>query len=116
MYAGAITAAIPTPNPPTKRQKEKSHRLKANAEPIAERENNTEAISITFTRPNLIAAIPAYHAPIAEPINTDATAKPNSPAVKPKPNSGLLIDSTVPLITAVSKPNKKPPNAAITEI
>ena len=43
MYAGAITAAIPTPNPPTKRQKEKSHRLKANAEPIAERENNTEA-------------------------------------------------------------------------
>ncbi len=35
MYAGAMTEAIPTPTPPTKRQRIRSHTVNAMPEPIA---------------------------------------------------------------------------------
>ena len=53
---------------------------------------------------------------MAEPNKTEATANPNSPELSPKPYSTVFIESIVPLITAVSNPNKNPPNAAIIEI
>ena len=48
---------------------------------------------------------------MAEPNKTEATANPNSPELSPKPYSTVFIESIVPLITAVSNPNKNPPNA-----
>src|SRR5918995_4026349 len=53
---------------------------------------------------------PANQAPTAQPINAEATANPsrNGPVSNCSP-----IALTAPLMTAVSKPNRKPPRAAV---
>src|SRR5580692_692111 len=67
------------------------------------------AIFITAMRPWRSASGPANQAPMAEPSSAPATAKPSNQATAPDQS---LMASTAPLMTAVSKPNRKPPIAA----
>jgi len=60
-----------------------------------------------------LASIPAYQAPTAEPIRAMATTNPVMPEPRPK---WVLMESTAPLMTEVSKPKRKPPTAAAIEI
>src|SRR5207249_6114434 len=59
--------------------------------------------------PRESASLPAPNAPTAQPSNTDATAKPVPAASVRK---AFASASTVPLITPLSKPKRKPPIAA----
>jgi hypothetical protein len=56
--------------------------------------------------------VPAKKAPAAHPRSIEATLKPVPIASESK---AFLSPSTVPLITPLSKPNKKPPNVATME-
>ena len=84
----------------------KKHRKEINAEI---RKKTAATISRLFL-PKISANFPAKKAPMAQPNSIDATLKP-VPA-----SSALNADcspSMVPLITPLSKPNKKPPIVAI---
>src|SRR5215475_10718406 len=67
------------------------------------------AIFMTAMRPWRSASGPANQAPRAEPSSAPATARPSSQDAAPDQS---LMASTAPLMTAVSKPNRKPPIAA----
>src|ERR1700722_4857018 len=60
-------------------------------------------------RPWRSASGPANQAPIAEPSRAPATEKPSNQEAAP---DHTLMASTAPLMTAVSKPKRKPPIAA----
>ncbi len=51
MYAGAMTDAAPTPSPPTMRQNDRSHTVKASPQPSALAMKRIAAITITRMRP-----------------------------------------------------------------
>src|SRR6056297_1816222 len=71
------------------------------------------AVIITGFRPTLSAMLPAKKAPAAQPSSMEATLKPVPTASESK---ACCSASTVPLITPLSKPNRKPPIAATTEM
>ncbi|CAB4931640.1 unannotated protein [freshwater metagenome] len=106
-----MTVAMPMPRPPSTRQSMRSGTLNASPEPTEEMTNRAEPSSITFLRPQRSARLPANQAPIAQPIRAIATTKPvvNEPREK-----WSSIESTAPLMTELSKPNRKPPTAAAT--
>ncbi len=95
------------------RQNPRSQTEKANPDPIDETRKSTAPTIITLGRPQRSARLPANHAPTAEPIRAIATTKPVTPEARSK---WLVIESTAPLITEVSKPKRKPPTAAAIEM
>src|SRR5690625_6483628 len=68
-----------------------------------------KSIAVTIIkglRPILSARVPAKKAPTAQPSSMDATLNPVPTASESKASCNA---STVPLITPLSKPNRKPP-------
>ena len=100
---------MPMPMPPMSRQKVRSHTPNARPEPNALVRNMTAPISMTFRRPNRSLRVPARIAPKAHPSRAIATTKPVITSFRAKSDS---MESTAPLITDESKPNRKPPTAA----
>src|SRR5690554_3985779 len=79
-------------------------------EPQADTMKNIAAIIRMARRPYLSARVPAKKAPTAQPSNMEETLKPVP--IESELNAACR-PSTVPLITPLSKPNKKPPIVAI---
>src|ERR1700759_2627946 len=77
--------------------------------PIELTKKMAAAIFMTAMRPWRSASGPANQAPSAEPSSASATAKPSNQEGAP---DQIFMASTAPLMTAVSKPNRKPPIAA----
>jgi hypothetical protein len=78
-------------------------------EPQALTMKKTAATSSSVRRPNLSARRPAKKAPTAQPSSIEATLKPVPTLSDWK---ACWRPSTVPLMTPLSKPNRKPPMAA----
>ena len=97
------------PSPPMKRQTVRSIALKASPEPIALTKKSTEPSIITRRRPQRSLRTPASTAPSAQPRSATATTNPVISAVR---SNWLSIESTAPLITDESNPNRNPPTAA----
>lgn len=95
--------------PPTRRHAIRSHSEKAYADPTELTANRRAAATMTFLRPQRSASPPANQAPAARPRSVMATVKPRTLALKPK---SAWMESTAPLMTAVSKPNRSPPTAS----
>src|SRR5690606_4771375 len=104
-----MTDAAPTPRPPRERQAMRSHVPNASPEPTAEAVKSTAATTMTRTRPWRAARGPANQAPTTQPSSAEETVKPWRNPLMPK---SALIASMAPLMTAVSKPKRKPPRAA----
>src|ERR1700761_7040111 len=104
-----MTLAAPIAVPPTKRNRLNAAIFQASPVPIELTKKIAAAISMTAMRPWRSASGPANQAPTAEPSSAPATAKPSNQEAAPDQS---LIASTAPLITAVSKPKRKPPIAA----
>jgi hypothetical protein len=66
-------------------------------------------MNITRSRPHRSDRFPARTAPAAQPSSEMATTNPVITSFRPK---SRWIESTAPLITEESKPNRKPPTAA----
>jgi hypothetical protein len=110
---GDTIAAAPTPNPPTILNKIKLNSVADIATPIPEiANNNAHKIKARFL-PNRSAIYPADKDPNAHPTNPDPTAHPSDTSFSLKK---LCIYGIVPEMIAVSNPNNKPPNAAVTLI
>ena len=82
---------------------------KASAEPMELMKNRTAATSMTRTRPMRSARRPAMNAPTTQPRRAEETTKPMTPELRSNCSRTAV---TVPLMTAVSKPKRKPPSAA----
>src|SRR6185437_16169735 len=104
---------MPTPMPAITRQAISHATEPAKPAPTAPAASNIAAICIVRTRPKRSARRPAYQAPSADPSNAMETANPVSAALSPK---AVRRESTAPLMTAVSNPNRKPPSAAAAAI
>src|ERR1700758_79816 len=104
-----MTLAAPIAVPPKKRKTLNDQICQARPVPIELKKKIAAAIFMTAMRPWRSARGPANQAPIAEPSNAPATAKPSSQEAAPDQS---LMASTAPLMTAVSKPNRNPPIAA----
>ena len=108
-----MTLAAPTARPPTSRKNTNWAVVMDAPHPSALITNRTLVITITGLRPKRLASRPANRAPTAQPSSTDATENPVPAVPAPKAFSRA---STVPLMTELSKPNRKPPTAAAHEI
>src|SRR6266545_6965216 len=109
MYIGANTLAPPMATPAVIRTAMKNAAELAAPVATAVTRNRIAFKSIVGRRPRKSASLPAPNAPTAQPSNTDATAKPVPAASVRK---AFASASTVPLITPLSKPKRKPPIAA----
>ena len=110
IYIGASTLAAPIARPPTSRETMKTPAEPARPVAMALRRKRPAFRSIVGRRPYRSAIVPATKAPTAQPRSTDATAKPVVAARVPK---ACASASTVPLMTPLSKPKRKPPMAAM---
>ena len=97
------------PSPPITRQNARSQTLKAKAEPSELTKHMIAPMNMTRSRPQRSERLPASTAPAAQPSSEMATTKPVITSFSPK---SRWIESTTPLITEESKPNRKPPTAA----
>src|SRR5690554_4779139 len=79
-------------------------------DPQADAIKNIAAIIRMARRPYLSARVPAKKAPTAQPSSIEETLKP---VPMESELNAVCRPSTVPLITPLSKPNKKPPIVAI---
>src|SRR5690606_25608178 len=79
-------------------------------EPQAEMIKNTAATIRRARRPYLSASVPAKNAPTAQPSSMEDTLKPVPMESELK---ATRKPSTVPLITPLSKPKRKPPMVAM---
>ncbi len=104
-----MTLAAPTAKPPTTRAITNASELCAAPAPSAESRNSTAAMISTPRRPRRSPRRPAKNAPIAQPSSMEATSKPIPAWLDWKV---CLRPSTVPLMTPLSKPNRKPPKVA----
>jgi hypothetical protein len=109
MYIGANTLAPPMATPAVIRAAMKNAAELAAPVATAVTRNRIAFKSIVGRRPRESANLPAPNAPTAQPSKIDATAKPVPAASVPK---AFARASTVPLITPLSKPKRKPPIAA----
>ena len=109
MYIGANTLAPPMATPAVIRTAMKNAAELAAPVATAVTRNRIAFKSIVGRRPRESASLPAPKAPTAQPSNTEATAKPVPAASVRK---AFASASTVPLITPLSKPKRKPPIAA----
>ena len=99
--------------PPIKRNRINSIHTDDAAQPIAEKRYINEMATNTFFLPYRWAGLPAMIDPITVPIKLEATVKPCQKLLSD--HKPWMVFSA-PEITAVSKPNKNPPNAAISAI
>src|SRR5688572_25152612 len=99
--------------PPRKRNVMKRIQIEVDAQPMADSKYRIAIVISTFLRPYFFAGGAAIIEPSTVPIKLEATVKPcqNDPSCH---NSWIVFSA--PEMTAVSKPNKKPPNAAIRAI
>lgn len=104
IYAGAITEAAPTANPPIMRNIINTENALAIPEPQAETTNKIAEITNILLLPYLSAKRPAKKAPIAHPNSIEATLKQLLTSWELNAISNPL---TVPLITPLSKPKSK---------
>src|SRR5262249_48322317 len=109
MYIGANTLAAPMAIPLAIRAMMKNPAEAAAPVPTALARKRTALNSIVGRRPIESASLPAPKAPTAQPSNTEAPAKPVPAALGA---NAFARASTVPLITPLSKPKRKPPIAA----
>src|SRR5690606_33534987 len=79
-------------------------------EPQAETIKSTAATIRTARRPYRSARVPAKNAPTAQPRSIEETLKPVPMESELK---AVCRPSTVPLITPLSKPKRKPPMVAM---
>ena len=86
-----------------------SPELAAIPEPHADTAKKIELIIKIVRRPNLSAKVPAKNAPTAQPSSIEATLNPVPMLSESK---APFSPSTVPLMTPLSNPNKKPPIVA----
>jgi hypothetical protein len=77
--------------------------------PIAETRNRIADMISTARRPQWSARRPAKNAPNAQPSSMEATSNPVPAELEWKVS---FNPSTVPLMTPLSKPNRKPPMVA----
>jgi hypothetical protein len=113
IYSGDSMEAAPTPTPPIIRARTKKVKFDANKHPIAEMANKKAVITSAFFRPILSATYPAVKAPRIQPRIALDTAHPFNEGVS---ENFVSINPMAPEITAVSYPNKKPPNAPMAVI
>jgi hypothetical protein len=106
---GARTEAIPTPNPPTRRAAIRIVNVGGIVDPTAEIKNNQAAKDKIGLRPNRSLNVPATKAPNIAPTRAEL---PNHPTYNLLRENCPSTRLKVPEITAVSKPNKIPPNEA----
>ena len=104
-----IADAAPTAKPPKKRYIINSAEDSATPDPHALIIKKTAVANNNDLRPYLSANRPAVNAPTAQPNNILATLKPVPISCE---LNAVLNPSTVPFITPLSKPNKKPPMVA----
>lgn len=100
------------PRPPITRQIARSTTPKQNAAPSELAKNMIAPMNITRSRPQRSDRLPASTAPAAQPSREMATTKPVTASFSA---NWPWIESTAPLITEESKPNRKPPTAAATD-
>ncbi len=100
------------PRPPITRQSARSQAEKARPAPIELTKNMMAPRNMTRRRPQRSDRLPAMIAPTAQPSSAIATTKPVMTSFSAK---SCEIESTAPLITDESKPNRNPPTAAATE-
>src|ERR1700761_5897671 len=111
MYMGPRTDEPPTPRPPIKRKSSSESQFHARPQPSAEMRYRIAITRRLSRRPLRSPGMPASDAPRIVPNSATATVKPN-----PQPDSVKVFfnPAVVPEITAVSKPNSRPPSAATT--
>jgi len=110
MYIGATTLATPMPAPPTSRQSMSHSTDGGKAVPTADTAKSTAAMTMTRRRPKASASWPANQAPTADPMRAIETTKAMTPELRSKVWAMAVL---APLMTAESKPNRKPPRAAV---
>src|SRR5277367_4907096 len=100
---------MPVPTPQTTRTITSTSKLGGIVEHIPKRKNRIAAIINMGFRPNQSARNPATAAPKMQPTSAELVSQPSANVVRPY---WILTCSTVPEITAVSKPNWMPPREA----
>src|SRR5690606_12617132 len=113
MYIGPTTEEAPTAIPPRKRNNTNTIHAEVMAQPIAESKYKIAMPSKTAFRPLACVKLPTMSDPKTVPIRLEATVNPSQKEFKAQKD---CIVPSAPEITAVSKPNKKPPKAAISAI
>jgi hypothetical protein len=103
--------AMPTPSPPTSLYRTREVKEPDTAQPIADTENRIPASRRIIFRPNRSLNHPATDTPAMHPTRAELTYQPSRAAGKP---NWVRTEARVPEMTAVSYPNRKPPNEAMT--
>src|SRR2546422_6841621 len=111
MYIGPRTEDPPIPSPPMKRNATSEGQFHAAAQPRAETKYKMAMSRRLSRRPSLSPGNPASIDPMTVPQRALATVMPNIPGESWKV---CLRAPVVPEMTAVSKPNRRPPSAATT--
>ena len=109
MYIGPNTDDPPIASPPMNRANTNEPQFQANAHPIAESRYRIASMRRLARRPYLSPGYPAIIDPITVPQSALDTVRPSVPGVRPKTSVRARV---APAITAVSKPNRRPPRAA----
>src|SRR5689334_9728994 len=110
IYIGPTTEEAPTAMPPRKRKVTKRSQIEEEAQPIADKRYRIAMPVNTFFRPYRCAGAPEMIDPITVPMRLDATV---NPCQKELSCQRPWMVFSAPDITAVSNPNRNPPNAAI---
>src|SRR5699024_3310120 len=105
--------AMPIPNPPISRKLINTATPSDNIQPIVENINRTADHNNPVFLPYLSLKLPAIATPIIQPNRAELT---NHPSIAEDIENSSLTKRTTPEITAVSKPNKKPPIATTEQI
>ena len=111
MYSGATTELAPTPSPPMNRATLSDHTPCAAAEPTADSKNSAAIPSNDARRPYRSAGMPPTKAPMTVPYSAEPTICPFARSLR---FHCACKRSFTPLMTAVSKPKRKPPRATVT--
>jgi hypothetical protein len=101
--------ATPIPNPPINLKTMRVVNDPDNIQPTADARNNMADRIRTIFRPYLSLSLPEKLTPMIQPSKAQLTNQPSLTGLRLK---SVFTRLMVPEITAVSKPNKKPPNAA----
>ena len=109
MYIGPKTEDPPIPIPPMNRNMHKDQKSQARAHPKAEIMKSTPSIFKLSRLPQISPGFDEISVPSMVPIKAEDTTKP----IDHSDNWNRdFTAEVVPEITAVSKPNNKPPNEA----
>src|SRR5881275_2681415 len=111
IYIGPSTDDPPIPSPAKNRNSTSADQFHARAQPSAETRYRTASPRRLSRRPYLSPKRPAVAAPMIVPQSALETVKPSAPGERPYV---VVSACVVPAMTAVSKPNSRPPSAATT--